>query len=88
MYWVTHMKNATILILFVAVAFLADRAVRPDNQRYAMDIRMCEVPLVPGVDRQHWDFGCLDKVQTRISWLAQLLVVFTDPAPQVELWSP
>jgi len=81
------MKNATILILVVAVAFLADRAVRLENQRYAMDTRMCEVPLVPGANRQRWDYGCLAKVQTRISWLAQLLVVFTDPAPRVELWS-
>lgn len=80
-----RMRNAVIVVLLVAVAFFADRAVRLENQRYAMLIFMCQSPLNKMGPVPFWDFDCLDKVQTRTSWFWQLYYVVTDPAPMVDL---
>ena len=74
------------LILIVAVAFFADRAVRVENVRYAMDLRMCTHELSEKVGFPMWDFRCLDEVETRTSWIFHRLYVITEPQGRVELW--
>ena len=81
------MKNVLILLLVASTVFFADRAVRAENQRYAMLIPMCEKPLVPYTPVLLWDMDCLDRVETRTSWFAHLLYVITEPPPPVTLWT-
>lgn len=73
-------RNALIVVLLVAIAVLADRVVREENQRYALLLGMCiqEGPVVLP------DFECLDTVQTRTSWLWHLYYGITDPIPRVD----
>ena len=70
------MKYVITIALALLVYFLADRLVRVENQRYAMLLNMCEskVPMDP----LHWDFKCLDRVQTRTSWFWHLFYAVTD----------
>ena len=73
------MKNVVILCLHAMVILLADRAVRLENQRYAMLFGMCrDAPSFPG---GLWNFDCLGKVETRANWATHLYYVLTDPAP-------
>lgn len=53
------MRNAVVIVLFVLVAFLAHRVAALENQRYALQVGMCERTSIT----------CLDTVQTRTSWL-------------------
>ena len=53
------MKSATIIVLVLLVAFLADRVVRIENQRYALHVGVCK--LDPGNPAPGW--RCLDDVQ-------------------------
>jgi hypothetical protein len=75
------MKIATIAVLLLLVAFLADRVARIENQRYALSSNICKFdPAKPAVQ---WD--CLEKIQTRSSWLWQLYYAMTDHVPPVQL---
>jgi hypothetical protein len=81
------MKNVVIVTLVAAVVFFADRAVRLQNQRYAMSLGMCQQELVPGSNVRSFDLTCLSARQTRTSWLWHLFYVVSDPAPPVKLWT-
>ena len=80
-----NMKNIIILVLATLVAFLADRVVRLENQRYAMEIGMCARASYPG-GLQLPDPKCLETVQTRTSWLWHLRYAM-DHVSAVPLWS-
>jgi hypothetical protein len=75
-------KNAAIVVLALAVAFLADRLVREENQRDALLVGMCsrpETPLLP------INLTCLEATQTRTSWFWHLYYALTDHLPAVPL---
>ncbi len=72
-------RNAIITVLLVAVVGLADRLVRTENQRYALLLDSCVLPGPVHLP----DFGCLDKVQTRTSWLWHLYYGLVDGLPAV-----
>jgi hypothetical protein len=76
------MKSATIIVLALLVAFLADRVVRIENQRYALQVGVCK--LDPGNPAPGW--RCLDDVQTRTSWLWHLYYAATERVPPVPFW--
>ena len=76
------MKNVAIVLLLLALLFIADRLVRIENQRYALFVGMC--PVTPTDPAKQWD--CLSKVQTRTSWLGHLYYGLTDTTPAVP-WS-
>jgi hypothetical protein len=75
------MKNAIIAILMLVVAFLADRVVRIENQRYALYSNLCKYD--PANPKVRWD--CLEKAQSRTSWFWHLYYAVTDHAPPVPL---
>lgn len=73
-------RYALIVVLLVFVAVLADRVVREENQRYALELGMCIHPgpvYLP-------DYECLNKVQTRTAWAWQLFYGVTGPLPAVD----
>jgi len=72
-------RYAIIVVLLVFVAVLADRVAREENQRYAMLQGMCRQPGPV----EPTDAGCLNRVQTRVSWAWQLYHGVTDPIPAV-----
>jgi len=59
------MKTITIFALLALSLFFADRAVRLENQRYALMLQMCEKPIVPNSEVKIQDAKCLMTVQTR-----------------------
>lgn len=61
------MRNALAFVLIVLVAFLAHRVAVLENQRYALQTGVCERTSV----------GCLDTIQTRTSWLWNLIYGIT-----------
>jgi hypothetical protein len=77
------MKNLILAILILLVAFLADRAVRIENQRYALYVNLCKYD--PANPTARWD--CLEKAQTRTSWLWHLYYAMTERVPAVPLSS-
>ena len=80
------MRSFLIVLLVIALggaAFLADRLVREENQRYALLPNLCPPSMrgnlvVP-------DFDCLYAIQTRNSWLEQFNAAIRDPIPAVPL---
>lgn len=60
--------RAPLIILSVLVIWLAASLVRVENQRYALSLGMCIDPTLKVADQ-----ACLSKVETRTSWLWQLL---------------
>lgn len=56
------MRNASAFALVALVVFLAYRVAALENQRYALQIGMCE----------RTSSTCLEAVQTRTSWLWNL----------------
>jgi len=75
------MKNVMIIVLVIALGFIADRAVRAENQRYALLLGMC----IDGDPGRPPNFDCLDEVQTRTSWIWHLYYLVVEPAPSVPL---
>lgn len=75
------MKKIIIIVLVIALGFIADRAVRAENQRYALLLGMC----VGNDPVRLPDFKCLEEVQTRTSWFWHLYYLVVDPAPSVPL---
>ena len=43
------MKNAAIALLLLVVVVLGHALVRVENERYALSLGMCEVPLGPAI---------------------------------------
>jgi hypothetical protein len=78
------MKNVIIAgLILLAIGYLADRLVRIENQRYALYVNLCKFdPANPTV---RWN--CLEKAQTRTSWLGHLYYALTDHVPPVPLFS-
>jgi hypothetical protein len=61
------------LIALIFIVWLSASLVRVENQRYAMQIGMCEDKvLYEKVQQIGWDYACLSKVETRTSWLWHL----------------
>lgn len=77
------MRTVIILLLLAVIAFLADRLVREENQRYALWLGMCRSTNAIVLA----DFQCLEDVQTRTSWFWQLYYAVTDPLPAVPITS-
>lgn len=72
-----RMKVA-LLVLALALAFVSDRLVRTENQRYALIIGMC-----PGRTGLLADSVCLERVQTRTSWFWHLYYGLAEDHPAV-----
>jgi hypothetical protein len=79
----TAMKIAILGILILLTGYLADRVVRIENQRYALLVNMCKFD--PANATVQWN--CLEKAQTRTSWLWHLYYALTDHVPLVPLFS-
>lgn len=62
------MKNFIIVALAAALAFTSVRLAHVENQRYAMLLGICGESDVTNFKR----FDCLDKVETRTSWVWNL----------------
>jgi hypothetical protein len=77
------MKNALIVVLAVATMFLADRMVRIENQRYALYGNLCRPD--PANRKPVWE--CLEKAQTRTSWVWHFLYAVSDRVPAVPLFA-
>jgi hypothetical protein len=56
-----------VVVLLVALGFMAHQLAVVENQRYALALGMCTSETLPGPD-----FRCLSTVQTRTSWLWNL----------------
>lgn len=67
-------RYATIVVLLVIVAVLADRVAREENQRDALASGACAAR----------DAACLGTVQTRSAWGWQLYHGLVGPLPGVD----
>jgi hypothetical protein len=74
-------KNITIAALALLVVFLADRLVRVENQRYALQSGLCKVDHVNLAP--FWK--CLETAQTRTSWFWHLYHASVESVPRVPL---
>ena len=77
------MRWVIIVVLLLLVGFLADRLVRIENQRYALQVNLCKYD--PAEPAKQWK--CLETAQTRTSWFWQLYHATTDHVPAVPLFS-
>jgi hypothetical protein len=62
------MKNAVIVLLLVLAAFMAQRIIHIENQRYALVLGMC--PNTSPEDLLI--MKCLDETETRTHWVWHL----------------
>jgi hypothetical protein len=63
------MRNSLIFLLLIAFAFTSWRLSEVENQRYALLLGMCP----SNTNTQIPDLKCLDKVETRTSWIWNLI---------------
>jgi hypothetical protein len=68
-----------LLIALLVIVWLSASLVRVENQRYAMQVGMCEDKvLLEKVQQIGWDYACLSKVETRTNWMWHLFYALTD----------
>jgi hypothetical protein len=68
-----------LMIALLVIVWLSTSLVRVENQRYAMQVGMCEDKVLrEKVQQIGWDYACLSKVETRTSWVWHLLHALTN----------
>ena len=67
-------KNVVIVALLGIVLMLGNSLVRVENQRYGLLWALCRKEPLPTLD----DFDCLERVQSRTSWVAHLYYAVLD----------
>lgn len=81
------MKVLTIIVMTLAIAFMADRLAREENQRWALEAGFCPPPTSRNATADTAARACLETVQTRPTWLWQAYEGLTTPLPAVPLKS-
>lgn len=71
------MRTLLIICLCATLFFTCDRLVEIENQRYALLLGMCHQQDPATL----FDFECLEKVESRTSWIEHLYFGLFGPVP-------